>query len=240
MTHFHFFIDSETLHPGASVILEGPEFRHAHDVLRIASGESVTLINGRGVLATGHIGSLQRHHCSVYIDAIEELPRPQLTLSLGLALLRPSHLDIAIEKCTEVGVDQFVLFPADRSERKEPSSSLLRRLDALITAATKQSGRLFRPTISCVGSLEEALAFLPRPHLWADLTPEAVPLTSIPKQPLSLLIGPESGWSEDERRRLSLQNPPITLHNNVLRAETAAIVGAYAVRQQLVQYTQTR
>ena len=240
MTHFHFYIDVEEILPGAVVALEESEFHHAKDVLRIGLGESVTLINGRGLVATGMVEVFERRRCLLRILSSERKTHPP-PVCLGLSLLRPNHLDIAIEKGTEVGVDLFVLFPAERSELKGVSSSLERRLEALLTAATKQSGRLFRPRIRMASSLSEALNLLSPPVLWADLSSDAVSLPSglatisSPKPP-SLLIGPESGWSDKERSLFLAYGPPILLHENVLRAETAAIVGAY----ELCQYRYAR
>ena len=107
-----------------------------------------------------------------------------------------------------------------------------RRRDALITAAVKQSGREFRPEVTEARSLEEALALLPPPRFFADLYEGAVPfseaLHAIPKgSSLSLLIGPESGWSDNERKTLRAEAVPVLLHPHVLRAETAAVVAAY-------------
>ena len=231
MTHFHFFIDTEELSVGSIAVLEGPEFHHARDVLRIGPHESVSLINGRGAMATGTVESLERHKALVRILSSERLSPPPNPLCLGLSFLRPNHLDFALEKGTEVGVDRFILFQADRSERKELSSSFHRRLDALLIAATKQSGRFFLPQVCIAASLEQALTLFPSPPLWADLSADATSLAEKlgHDQHFCLLIGPESGWSDRERSILSKNGPPVLLHSNVLRAETAAIVGAYTL-----------
>ena len=239
MTHFHFFIDIEEFSPDALVTLEGPEFHHARDVLRIGPDESVDLINGRGWIASGVVQSIERHRCLIRILSAKSQAAPKTLLCLGLSLLRPNHLDFAIEKGTEVGVDRFVLFHADRSDRKDLPPSIHRRLEALLIAASKQSGRLFLPQICFASSLAEALTLLPSPHLWADLSADATSLAlrlaSIPSdQTPSILIGPESGWSDRERGVLSKKEAPVLLHTNVLRAETAAIVGAYALSQQFL------
>ena len=232
MTSLRFFVNVDQFAQGQLVALEETEFHHARDVVRVRIGEQVALINGKGWLALSHVETLERHRCLLRVASVSHEERFTAKLWLGLSLTRPGHLDFAIEKGTEVGVDTFVLFPSDKSEKKPMSDSLVRRLTALTIAATKQSGRLFLPKIVTVHSLQEALLALPRPHLWADLHEQAVPLqqrlaTLPPSEPLSLLIGPESGWSEEEKQLLSHASPPVLLHTNVLRAETAAVVGAY-------------
>ena len=241
MTHFHFFVATDEFLPETSVILEGPEFHHARDVLRIKPGESVMLINGKGSLASGVVESIERRHCSIRLLSSECRP-PSPPICLGVGLLRPHHLDVALEKGTEVGVDRFVFFQADHSERKEVSPSLHRRAEALLIAATKQSGRLFLPQIYFASSLAEALPLLSPPLFWADLSPDATSLYSrlmtVPHHPpLSILIGPESGWSDKERALLSPYDPPVLLHTNVLRAETAAVVGAYMLSEHTQRAT---
>ncbi len=232
MTRLRFFIDVDGFTVGETVFLEGAEFHHLRGVVRIAEGEEVFLVNGRGWVAKGTVEAVERHRCVIRILSSEHTQAPSAKLFLGVSLLRPNHLDFAIEKGCEVGVDQFVLFPADKSERKESSPALRRRLDSIITAAMKQSGRVFRPEVQEASSLKEALLLLPSPRLFADLHEGAVLLSKrleelSKENPLSLLIGPESGWSDDERKLLLVEGPPVLLHTNVLRAETAAIVAAY-------------
>ncbi len=238
MTLPRFFVDIDAVSPGDVVVLEGREYHHIRNVMRAAIGDEVLVVNGKGLVAHGRVEILERHRCDIRILCSEQRPAPQAGLFLGMGLLRPSHLDFAIEKGCEVGVDAFVLFSAEKSERKELSSSVQRRLEAIITAAIKQSGRIFRPKVHMVPSLQEALLLLPTPRLVADLQHEAVSLAkkleSLPKgRSLSLLIGPEGGWSHKERALLADEATPVLLHENTLRAETAAMVAAYTVSQWL-------
>jgi 16S rRNA (uracil1498-N3)-methyltransferase len=239
MTSLRFFVDVEGFEVGEKVSLEGSEFHHIRAVVRIQEGEAVSLVNGKGWFAKGIVDAMERHRCVIRILSSEHIETPKAKLFIGLSILRPNHLDFAIEKGAEVGVDQFILFPTDKSERKDSSPSMRRRLDAIITAATKQSGRGFRPEVHEVRSLQDAFLLLPAPRLFADLQKGAIPLPrrleEIPKDsPLSILIGPESGWSDAERALLIKEGSPVLLHPNVLRAETAVVVAAYAASQRSV------
>ena len=236
MTQLRFFVDVERFLEQDLVSLEEKEFHHARDVVRVGVGESINLINGKGGLATGIIEDIGRRSCTIRVFSVQqEQPRPA-QLMIGLSLLRPGHLDFAVEKGTELGIDRFVIFPSHKSEKHGPSTSMERRLQAIAIAATKQSGRLFSPEICIASSLHDALALLPPPRLWADLADDAISLQRAldnlsPAAPCSLLIGPESGWSTDEKTMLRRESVPVRLHHLVLRAETAAIVGAYAMSQ---------
>ena len=232
MTSLRFFIDVDRFEVGETVFLEGSEFHHIRAVVRIQEEEEVALVNGKGWFAKGRVEALERHRCAIRILSCEHKQAPAPKLYLGISLLRPNHLDFAIEKGTEVGVDRFILFPADKSERKEASPSMKRRLDAIITAAVKQSGRGFRPEVQEARGLQEAFSMLPAPRLFADLQEQALSLSKHLEglscdKPLSILIGPESGWSDGEKALLLKEGSPVHLHANVLRAETAAVVAAY-------------
>jgi 16S rRNA (uracil1498-N3)-methyltransferase len=238
MTCLRFFIDNDGFEVGEMVFLEGGEFHHIRAVVRIQEGEEVSLVNGKGGCAKGYVEAVERHRCVIRILSSEQKEAPKAKLFLGLSLLRPNHLDFAIEKGTEVGVDQFILFPGDKSERKDASPSMKRRLDAIITAAMKQSGRNFRPEVQEARSLQDAVLLLPAPRIFADLQEGAIPLpkrleTCSKNEPISILIGPESGWSDEEKDFLLKEGPPVLLHSNVLRAETAAVVAAYTASLRL-------
>jgi 16S rRNA (uracil1498-N3)-methyltransferase len=237
MTHLRFFVDNGQFSEGDLVYLEDKEFHHARDVVRVGTGESIVLINGHGGLASGIVESIERHRCTVRVTSATQERRVPSRLFLAISLLRPSHLDFAIEKATELGIDAFVIFPSQKSEKHECSTSMQRRLSSIAVAATKQSGRLFLPEITTASSLQEALSLLPSPHFWADLGEDALPIQEVlaqcqSTQPHSLLIGPESGWSTKEQAMLRHERPPVRLHHLVLRAETAAIVAAYAMSLQ--------
>ena len=233
MTHLRFFVDVDRFSEGDCVVLEEKEFHHARDVIRIGPHERIMLINGRGWTACGVVEKVDRHQCVVRIQSSMSASPPPLRVVLGISLLRPSHLDFAIEKGTELGVDRFVLFPAHKSDIRRVSLATERRLHAIAIAATKQSGRLFLPEIISASSLRAALDLLPSPRFWGDLDEKASSLaeslTNLPDaSSSSILIGPESGWSNEEKHALCSEGQPVRLHHLVLRAETAAIVAAYA------------
>ena len=227
-----FFLDSD-LHEGASLFLEDEEFHHAKSVSRVREGEEVTLFNGKGSVAKARIQSVEKRKILLSVESVEIHPSSEKKLCLGVSLLRHGHLDFVIEKGTELGVEKFILFPAALSERKTCSQELKRRIRALLIAALKQSGRLLLPEVCYASSLEEALSHAYKPLVWADIAEDARPLEEAlgreqERKQLTIFIGPESGWTEKERNVFRTYGPPIWLHDTILRAETAGIIGAYA------------
>lgn len=229
------FVETADFSAGDEVEIGGDEFHHVRGVLRLEVGESLSLANGRGLLAEGVVIELKKKSCVVRVVSVTQVHSDERRLTLGLALLKGGHLDLAIEKGTELGVDRFVIFRAERSERCLVTPAIHRRIEAMITAAMKQCGRLFRPEVCIADDVKQAVDAMGEHVVWTDLGAKkwlGEALLSI-EGSVGVLIGPEAGWSESERRFLREKSEPVLLHRNVLRAETAAIVASYACALKL-------
>ena len=224
MGAYRFFIDVDSFEVGQELELSHEEAHHMTRVMRVAPGDKISLTNGKRwqaqAVSLEELGRVRVLSCKKTSSSL----RP---ICLVLSMLRPAHLDIAVEKAVELGVETILLYIADKSEVKVVSESRERRLQTLITAAIKQCGRTDRPSLQVTTSLEKAISFQEYPVLWADLRAGAVPLIEKMKEVeggVTVCIGPESGWSKPEVKLLSEKGSAVVLHSNVLRAETAAIV----------------
>lgn len=215
---------SGKLQPGHHIILQDDEFHYLNNVMRTRVGETVEVINGHGALAVAEVTKLLKKEAHLVLSNVTTQEKPERTINLALAFLKPAHLEYAIEKCCEVGVSNFILFAGARSEKKAVSEQYMKRLQTIILSGTKQCGRLYLPGLKVQNSLQNCLEGL---VLFGDL--EAT--VHITKQPLestvTLVIGPESGFTPQERQLLLDHGAKsVLLHKNTLRAETAAVVGA--------------
>jgi len=226
MPHNRYFLPT-SLEVGTQIPVDDTEFHHMTRVMRQEVGDEVELINGTGTLAKASITEIRKKEALVTVQDCFQEKKKEHSFTLALAYLRPSHLEVAIEKVVELGVDAIHLFPAKKSEKKELSDSQKNRLQQIIISATKQCGRLFLPeliyttfanclqtkAINCFGDLgEQAIsvreALLKGPHL-------------------QMMIGPEAGFSPDEIELMQNNGAVgISLNQNILRAETAAIAAA--------------
>lgn len=231
---FRFYIPQDQFVPGEVLFLSGEEFHHAKNVLRMRIGEQIALINGRGSFSLGTIASISKEQMGVEIFSVKTENSPKKSLTLVLPFLRVNHMDFAIEKATELGIDRFILFKADNSEKKEISETYFSRLKHLCLSATKQSGRVFLPQIIVASSLQSAVEVLEgKSFFWCHLDDSSVfiqqRLQSFLLSSCAGIVGPESGWSIQEKEYLSSFASPVFLSPTVLRAETAAIVVAFAL-----------
>jgi len=220
MPHDRFFTP-QNLHHGEIIELEDEESYHLQKVMRKRTGDLVEVVNGKGLLATAKV----QNAGFLEIQNVITLPLLPLQLSLALALTMPSHLEWAIEKGTEIGVAHFILFPGDKSQKSDLSANQKTRLAKITIAAMKQSGRGTLPTIEMLPEIRKWTPFSD-PLFFGDIGTDE--MKTPPKEGrLIFAIGPEGGWSEQERVTLkALGGNPFSLNPNILRAETAAVVAA--------------
>ncbi|MDE3055255.1 MAG: 16S rRNA (uracil(1498)-N(3))-methyltransferase [Verrucomicrobiota bacterium] len=222
MPSHRFFVDASlSLHDTFSI--EGEEWHHMVHVMRSSEGESVELINGKGLLAQAKIISLERHRAHLLVESLHQVPLPHFRLLLAIPFMRPAKLQWIVEKGTELGVFSFVFYRAQRSELSQLSSSQLERLHILAVSALKQSGGVYLPSFQVVPDL----ASLPAAPLSLFGDPSGEVLSFDPLPPSLLFVtGPESGFAPEEKELLEKKGSGVRYNPNTLRAETAPIAAA--------------
>jgi len=177
-------------------------------------------VNGKGQLATGAVAKIGKKSAEVEVSSVHTKPAPNRALILIQAIPRRGRLDTILEKGTELGATEFWLFPGERSERKVKADQL-ERFSSVTVAALKQCGRLYLPEIRLLPGIQK-WKDLPERTYYGDFSEGAKPLTS--HSQAAIVIGPESGLTEQEIDHLrSLGAEAVTLHDNILRTDTAAI-----------------
>lgn len=224
MPAFRYYIDNFL--DDKEVVLKDLEHQHLLKVMRQREGEQVELVNGKGALATATISSIAKKETRLLIESFKSFPlKYKITLLQALPL--PQHLELIAEKGCELGMTELVLFQGDKSSAHF-SEQKLKRLQMKLIAALKQSGRLYLPTIKWIPNLEEVgveADFL----CYGDIQNLAPPLfKALPLKNLAesfcFCSGPESGFSQKEADYLQKNKfLGISLHSNVLRAETAPL-----------------
>ena len=214
---------------GSSVVLDGPEGRHAATVRRIGAGDSVLLSDGRGTRATAEVVAAGKAELALTVTAVEEDPEPALRLVLVQALAKADRDDQAIESATELGVDEVVPWQASRSIvvwRGDRAAKALRKWESVVTAAAKQSRRSRVPVVADpVGqrALVErirasALALVLHEDATAPLAGQALPDAG----DVLVVVGPEGGISPEELAAFEEAGAvPVRLGSTVLRSSSA-------------------
>jgi len=213
---------------GAEVEVTGDAYRHLFRARRLAAGERLRVVDGRGRARWGEIAAVERARGKVRLGEAAPANEPILRLDLLVPTLRPERAAWLVEKATEVGVSAIHFLHTERAPRTFGAGTL-DRLRRIAAAAVEQCGRSLCPEVTSVHEWEEIAALtagVPR-RLVLDTEAGDALSPALPGDRAALLVGPEGGFSETERRELSAAGwTSMGLGPRVLRTETAALVGA--------------
>ena len=215
---------------GRSVRLDAAEARHVTGPLRRRPGDEVVLIDGAGVVARAVLRTAKTEVVEAEIvDMRVEDPQRGEGVTLAMAVVGNRAVDWAIQKAVEIGVRRVLPVVTDRTQVKGGAlSGRAEHWRRVALQALKQSHRPWAMEIADIGPLVEVVdseIFGPD-GVVADR--EGVALADLPPSVGRLLVvGPEGGFSKDEGRLFADREwQRLKLGSNVLRTETAAVVGA--------------
>jgi len=215
--------------------ISGDDARHLTRVLRVEAGQRYEISDNRSVYLA-EIESARREH--VVFRTLEKLaPQAEgLRVILCAALVKFDAFEWMIEKATELGVSEIVPVIAVRTEKglDKAAHKRLERWRRIAMEASQQSRRDHLPEIQEAANWEKALS-IPAQHRVAldenatEPTLLAALLGAGPQNrgatdSIALLIGPEGGWTDQERSDFRAAGwQPVSLGRSILRAETAAL-----------------
>lgn len=208
------------------------EAHHGATVLRLRPNDRVSLFDGRGGVAEAVVERATRRE--LVVTAAEVVHQPfelPIRLTLAVALPRAHRASYLIEKCTELGVFEFVPILA-RRRVVELDEHRTERLERRVIEACKQCHRAWLPRVCAPVSLSDILRETSAnlPTAIADASATGVPwltwleATALTAGKARVLVGPEGGWADAERAQAAECGvPSVSLGPFVLRTETAAI-----------------
>ena len=220
------------------LILEKEDAHYLKNVMRLREGDNVFLFNSKDGEFKGEIISSDKKNTKVkLISKIDNINKPG-KISLIFSLIKSSKLDYLIQKCTEIGVKSFIPVISEKSVAKNFN---IKRTEKIIKESCEQSNQLFLPTIHGVEKLERKIKSFDKNSIvfFADINSSNKKIDEVIKnnknREFYLLVGPEGDFSLKERDLLKSMNNciPISLGQNILRSETAAVVGLAILNSQI-------
>ncbi len=194
-------------------VLAGDDRHHLERVLRLRSGDPLTVGDGAG-----------RWRPCRFSDEIEPVggvvtvAAPNPVLAVGFAVLKGGRSETIVQKLTELGVDRIAPFVAARSVVQwdgDKAARQVQRWRRVAREAVMQCRRLWLPEVEPVRAFGEL-----------DLGGAALAVSeggTLAAGENCLLVGPEGGWTEGE---LASVDRHVCLGPHIMRAETAAIAAA--------------
>jgi 16S rRNA (uracil1498-N3)-methyltransferase len=227
MAHFYLNELVATAEIGSRVAIDGPEARHAVTVSRLAVGQTVSIGNGRGLIATGTVVTAEHTELAIEVESVADVQRSEPAIFLAQALAKGDRDEFAVQAATELGVDGVIPWTAARSISRWEGTKITKghdRWSAIVREATKQSIRGWLPDVLDLVSTNQ-LARLASEVRMLVLEPTAeLALSALEPdgRDIVLVVGPEGGIAPHELEALTAAGATLVrLGNTVLRTSTA-------------------
>ena len=219
------------------ISLDNDTSRYLLQVLRCKDGQELQLFNGAGLQCNATLQIINRKEAVANLGSCTAIDRESpLTIHLALGISKGERMDTAIQKAVELGVSHISPLQTEYSVVNLSSERAAKRLQhwqGIITSACEQCGRNTLPVLHPVQSLHDWLT-QPRPGVSWMFSPQSQQTLSKqnrPVQGVSILIGPEGGFSDNEISQAIAQGVvTINFGPRILRTETAAIAGICALQ----------
>lgn len=219
-----FFID-DLAHPK----LSADQLKQCQKVLRMRKGDQIRLVDanrqgGIYAFADEQLETLEHVKPIVFEEN-------KIKIRLIASLIRNERLEWMIQKACELGVDEIILYSAQNGVVKDFGSRTDRKIERLNTIALEaceQAYRAYPVKVSGLYRLNDLKQEKTQHKFYADVNVNPLPhiLSTLDGvQELAIVIGPEGGYSQNEREVMEeVGFKAVSLGNHVLRAETASMV----------------
>jgi 16S rRNA (uracil1498-N3)-methyltransferase len=225
------------LHASGDILLERDQAHYLSNVLRLQQGDALQVFNGRDGEWLAYLTQVSKKSVSLRCERrLSEVKVPP-DIDFLFAPLKHVRLDYLVQKATELGVRRLrpVITARTIVERVN-----LDRMKSNAREAAEQCNLVFVPdvleavklaTVLATWDTNRSLVYCDETALIADPLEALKPL----KTPAAVLIGPEGGFTEDERRHLKSLAfvTPISLGPRIMRADTAAVAALTLVGAML-------
>jgi 16S rRNA (uracil1498-N3)-methyltransferase len=219
------FVD-HSLGEAQLVPLDRDQANYLFAVMRLSIGDAILVFNGKDGEWQAHISEGNKKSatlkCTLKTQSLQHPP----DVWLLFAPIKKARTDFIVEKATELGAAEILPISTDftNSERIRQD-----RLQAHAVEATEQCGGTYVPNVHDLQKLDNVLDAWPgdRHLLYCDegLVGAASTFNFLPAGKWAILIGPEGGFSQRERSKITMmqQSHPVSLGPRILRADTAAV-----------------
>ena len=207
------------------------------DVMRLKKGDKLSIFNTLGEW-NAVIETYEKKGVKIKILDKTRDKSNEKNIWLAFSPIKQNLLNFVIQKGTELGIQRFIPILSERTIVREIN---IERIKKIIIEASEQSNRISVPEINKPELLKNFLSQFPKKGslIFCDINSNQNSLKNILTRsvdgPICILIGPEGDFSESERKNIIdlNQTHSITLAENILKAETAALSAITIVNYHL-------
>ena len=213
------FIENE-LGENTSVQLHQDHVHYLSTVLRKADGDFIRVFNGTdGEFLGKFVPTSKKKAELTSLKKLKQQPQHIPSVHLYFAPIKKDRMAFLIEKAVELGVTDIHPIITDRTENRKPN---IIKLQSYIVEAAEQCERLDMPKLHPTCPIATVNFYNPT---FAAIERDNYSLFTSSQKSLGIFIGPEGGWTDEERQLLinHAHIRPVSLGDKILRAETAAL-----------------
>lgn len=220
--HRVYFSDLTAFAAGSDLLIDGDEANHAARVKRLRPGEPVTVLDGRGTWAEAELVRAEagkRALLELRIRAVRRVEPVRPAVEIWCPPPKGDRLETMIDQLSQIGVAAWRPLRTARAERENFRPE---KLERIAIESAKQCARAWTIRIDHWAELSDALAD-PRAIVADASGSPAAPVVA----DTILLLGPEGGWTPDEREQARAAGRSIVRFGpHTMRIETAGVAGA--------------
>ena len=213
--------------------LSEEESKHCVRVLRLVEGDTLNLVDGKGMFCEAVIISAHAKACELKImNKKSNYGKREFRLTIAVSPTKNiDRYEWFLEKATEIGIDAIIPLIGRYSERKEIKHD---RLEKVMVSAIKQSIKAYLPQLQPIQSFKTVVktSFTGQRFIAHCYEGEKVMLRDavVKGKDVLILIGPEGDFSAEEVESAIMEGfVPVSLGDSRLRTETAALVACHTV-----------
>lgn len=219
-------------------ILNDSDYYHIKVVMRLKIGEKVEVVYENIPYLCEIIDNYQ-------IKLLKELELKEFKTNtvMILPLLKEQKMDLILQKATELGVSEIILFNAKRSIIKLDEMQELKKLERwqrICKEASEQSKRVTIPNIRFIKDLKD-LEKLEGIKLICSTVESSNNLKKVLQESkkcvkINMIVGPEGGFEpKEEQEIIKIGFIPVTLGNTILRVETVPLFALSVINYEYME-----
>lgn len=222
------------LHLNHDYALPDKVVQHIH-VLRLKKESHIHIFNGNGLDYYALLRDISKRHAICHIVGVHNNnTESPLKIKLVQSISNNNHMDFTLQKSVELGVHTIQPIISDRSTHlnADRAASRLIRWQEIVIAACEQCGRNTIPSVLPIQTFSHYLKHKSSEiHLMMSLNQPHSLKDFAPQQNITLMVGPEGGWTSIEEDQAQLANcHAISLGSRILRTETASLAAIAAMQ----------
>lgn len=220
---------------GRAVTVDRERAHYLTRVLRLRAGAEIECFDGSGNAWAATLEDASPGSARLYVGAlVNSEPEPDPAIHLVQGMLKGASMDLVVQKATELGVTD--VWPVLARRSNVPTDP--RRLDnkhahwtRVTQSAAEQCGAVFLPRVHRIQPFAALLDAVPEAALVLLQPGSPVLPVTLPRRDVCLMVGPEGGFSDDERAAaLAAGAVCHGLGRRILRGETVPLAALAALR----------